>query len=191
MPVQGGSILIASPGVGMKSLVAASLVMVTGVLPYAAHAGEPTVTLSQKQLLARYFADLNAHRYHASWALEAPCGVSFTISNGPGAPTGSGSYQGRGKWVPPHGALIRHSILAAVRVKRIWRLHIGILDRNHIHAYAVAGWFQFDYTAVPWANEKHKSGFHVAKIAMWQCAGRWGVESPEWYIGSGGELNWS
>lgn len=184
-------ILIAIPGVGRKSVVAVILVMVSGALPIVAHVGEPTVTLTQKQMLARYLADLDAHRYYAAWLLEAPCGVSFTVSNGTGAPVGSAGYQGRGRWVPPRGALIRHPILASVHVKRIWRLHIGILERNHIRAYAVAGWFQFDYTAVPWANEKHKNGFHVARIAMWQCAGRWGGESPEWYIGSGGELNWS
>jgi len=65
-----------------------------------------------------------------------------------------------------------------------------VLDRNHILAFGVSGWYTFDYSLALWANMKRKNGFHVVKLAVWQCNGRWGVESEGWLVGSGGELNW-
>jgi hypothetical protein len=141
-------------------------------------------------MLWTYFADLNAHRFHAAWLLEAPCGVSYTVSNGPGAPVGSAGFAGRGKWLAPRGAALRHPILAAAHVTSIKRLHIAILDRNHIAAFAVSGWFRFDYSAAPYANDTHKTGHHMVKIAMWQCNGHWGVEPTYWESSGGGPLNW-
>lgn len=160
-------------------------------VPATALAGGVASTPAPHVLVARHFADLNAHRLYAAWRLEAPCGVSLTVSNGPGAPAGSASYAGRGAWVLPHGPLARHPVLASARVKRITRLHIPILDRNHILAFGVAGWFRFDYRGVTFANDRHRSGWHVIKIAVWKCNGRWGVEPTYWEFASGGELNWN
>lgn len=147
---------------------------------------------SPRAMLARYFADLNARRYHAAWQLEAPCRTGFSISNGPGAPRGSEGWQGRGAWRPPSPQAAAHPILTSARVTMIKRLRIPILTRHHILAFGVGGRYTFDYSRIPWANMKHKNGFHVIKIALWRCHGRWGIE-PEgpWLDGSGGELTWT
>lgn len=148
-------------------------------------------SLTPRRMVARYFAALNAYHFYAAWKLEAPCGVTFSISNGPGAPVGSAGYPRRGAWLPVPTAQARHPILASAHVTTITRLHIPILTRNHILAFGVSGWYRFDYSRVPWANMKHKNGFHVVKIAVWRCHGRWGVEPQVWLVGSGGELNWT
>jgi hypothetical protein len=143
-----------------------------------------------QHMLRDYFADLNAHRFHAAWRLEAPCRTSYTVSNGSGSPSGSGGFMGKGRWVAPRGTLVHHPVVAAARVTAIRRLYIPILARNHIDAFAVSGWFRFDYTAIPYANDTHRSGFHVVKIAMWRCSGQWGVQ-PGWEDSGGGPLSWS
>lgn len=143
-----------------------------------------------RAVLIRYLADVNAHRAHAAWLREAPCNVSVPVSNGPGAPAGSEGFGGRGRWVGAHTPQIQHPIVATVQFQRIDALRIPLLARHHILAFAVRGWFRFDYTAVPWANDKHRSGYHVARIALWRCNGRWGVD-PTWATAGGGELNWT
>ena len=144
-----------------------------------------------RQIILQYFAALNAHRYHAAWLLEASCNTSYPVPNSPGAPVGSISFHGRGTtWVPPPGILARHPILASARVTAIKPLHVPVLARQHILAFGVSGWYRFDYSAVPWANDKHTSGFHVIKLALWKCNGRWGIESG-WVSSGGGPLNWS
>jgi hypothetical protein len=151
-------------------------------------------THTPRQMVAQYFADLNAHRFYAAWLLEAPCGVSFAVPNGPGAPVGSEGYPGKNRWVALRGTYARHPILASTRLTGIKRLHIPILERNHILAFGVSGWFRFDYSAVasqPSFNNKHRSGFHVIKIAVWKCNDRWGVEPSYWLVAGGGELNWT
>jgi hypothetical protein len=154
-------------------------------------AGGLAATPSPRDLIAQTFADLNARHFHAAWLREAPCGISVAVSNGPGAPVGSVGLAGRGKWVAPRGALVRHPILASARVTAIRRLHIPLLERNHILAFGVSGWYRFDYSTTPWANDTHRSGFHVIKLAVWQCAGRWGVEPRYWESSGGGLLNWA
>jgi hypothetical protein len=156
-------------------------------------AGDPAAA-PPRQIVRQYLADLNAHRMHAAWLLEAPCGVSFSVPNGPGAPVGSEGYPGKSAWSPQRGKYAKHPLFASATVKRISRLHIPILERNHVLAFGVAGWFRFDYSAVasnPTFNNKHTSGFHVIKIGMWKCNGRWGIEPSYWLIAGGGELNWN
>ncbi|HLJ67105.1 MAG TPA: hypothetical protein VKX16_07070 [Chloroflexota bacterium] len=147
--------------------------------------------LTPRQIVAQYFAALNAHRYHAAWQLEASCGKVITVPNGSGSPVGLEGWAGRPPWQPPSREEMNHSILRSARVTGIRPLHIPILTRNHILAFGVSGWYTFDYSRVPWANMKHRNGFHVVKIAMWQCHGRWGVEPGAWLSGSGGELTWN
>lgn len=145
-------------------------------------------------IVARYFGYLNVHRYYAAWQLEAPCGVTFTVSNGPGSPVGSEGYAGRAPWTSKLPRTANQRILVSVQVASISRLHIPVLERNHVLAFAVRGWFHFDYSAVGSAasfNNRHRSGFHIVKIAMWQCNGRWGIEPSYWLITGGGELNWT
>lgn len=120
----------------------------------------------------------------------APPFSTGCVSNGPGGPVGSAGFEGRGNiWSPPRGAIAQHPILAAARVTGINPLHIPVLQRNHILTFGVSGWFRFDYTAVPWANDTHRTGFHSIKIAIWQCNGQWGIESG-WVSSGGGPLNW-
>jgi hypothetical protein len=164
--------------------------LVLGSTP-AAYAGRPAATLSPRSLIAQTFADLNAHRFHAAWLHEAPCGVSVSVSNGPGAPVGTESFGGRGPWIAPRGMYAQHPVLASARVTAIRRLHIRPLERSHILAFGVSGWFRFDYSATPGANDTHRNGFHVIKLAVWQCAGRWGVEPRYWESSGGGLLNWA
>jgi hypothetical protein len=154
-------------------------------------AGRLATTPSPRDLIVQTFADLNAHRFHAAWLREAPCGISVSESNGPGAPAGSEGFAGRGKWITPHGASARHPILASARVTAIRRLRVPLLERNHILVFGVSGWFRFDYSAIPWANDTHRSGYHVIKLAVWRCAGRWGVEPSYWESSGGGPLNWT
>lgn len=146
------------------------------------------------QLVREYFANLNGHRFHAAWLLEAPCNVSWTASNGPGAPTGSGGLAGKSTWKAPTGRYAAHPILASVLVTGIRQLSIPELGRAHILAFGVSGWFRFDYSAVasqPSYNNKHRSGFHEVKIALWKCAGRWGIEPSYWLVAGGGPLDWT
>jgi predicted ArsR family transcriptional regulator len=49
---------------------------------------------------------------------------------------------------------------------------------------------QLRYSQLAWANMMHQNGFHVVKLAVWRCHGRWGVEPDVWLVGSGGELAW-
>ncbi len=172
----------------MKSLFAAVLLTMPplGLLPHA----DSATHLAPAAMVRAYFADLNAHRFHAAWRLEATCNVTFPIPNGPGATIGSGGYPGRGAWGPAPARVTRHPILASALVTRVTPLRIPILARNHILAFGVSGWYTFDYSLAPWANMKHRNGFHVVKLAVWRCNGRWGVETEEWMVGSGGELNW-
>jgi hypothetical protein len=146
--------------------------------------------VAARQMIRQYFSDLNAHRFHAAWTREAPCGKTIPISNGPLTPPGSEGFQGRGRWSPPPSALARHPILASAHVTGVKRLHIPVFERNGVLAFAVSGTYTFDYSAVPWANYKHTNGFHVIKIAAWRCSGRWGLEPGGWLSGSGGELTW-
>jgi len=112
--------------------------------------GAAAAHLLPPAMVRAYFADLNAHRYQAAWRLEAPCGVTFSIPNGPGAPIGSGDYPGRGAWQPAPVRVARHPILASAPVTTVTPLHIPILARNHILAFGVSGWYTFDYSLVPW-----------------------------------------
>jgi len=80
--------------------------------------------------------------------------------------------------------------LDAARTK-INPAQVPLLERHHILAFGVSGWYTFDYSRVPWANMKHKNGFHTIKLAVWRCNGLWGVEPSVWLTGSGGELNWT
>ncbi len=144
-------------------------------------------------IVGRYFGYLNAHRDYAAWQLEAPCRVTFSVPNGPGSPVGSESYAGRAPWTIRLPRTANQSILVSAQVASITRLHIPVLDRNHVLAFAVRGWFHFDYSAVGSGasfNNRHTSGFHIVKIAMWQCNGRWGIEPSYWLIAGGGPLNW-
>ncbi len=161
-------------------------------LAWSSPAAARATPLSPRQMLAQYFAALNAHRYHDAWLLEAPCDVTVYISNGPGAPMGSEGYGGRGTgpWRPAPARFTRHPILASAHVTKIAQLHIPILNRHHILTFGVSGRYTFDYSEVPAANMRHNNGFHVVKIAMWRCNGRWGVEGQAWLVGSGGELTW-
>jgi hypothetical protein len=163
------------------------------VLPAAAHTGGLTSTPTPRQMIAQYFDALNAHRYHAAWRLEAPCGVTLYTSNGQGAPKGSEGYEGRGSgpWRPGPPNFARHPILASAHVTKITWLRIPLFARYHVLAFGVSGWYTFDYSRVPWANMTHKNGFHTVKIAMWRCNGKWGLEGYEWLTGSGGELTWT
>lgn len=147
--------------------------------------------LTPSQTVARYFAALDARRYYAAWLLEAPCGIGFSVSNGPGSPVGSEGWAGRPPWRQPSPQAAAHPILSSAHVTGITRLHIPILARHHILAFGVSGWYTFDYSRVPWANMKHRNGFHVVKIAVWRCNGHWGVEPGAWLMGSGGELTWT
>ena len=171
----------------MRRLIVSLLLTIAGVL---SPTGAAAAHLSPSAMVRAYFADLNAHRYQAAWRLEAPCDVTFSTPNGPGAPIGSGGNSGRAAWKPAPVRVTRHPILASAHVTKVTALHIPILARNHILAFGVSGWYTFDYALAPWANMKHRNGFHVVKLAVWRCNGRWGVESQEWLVGSGGELNW-
>lgn len=166
---------------------------VVSMSPGAAHAGRAIGSPTPRQMIAQYFGDLNAHRYHDAWRLEAPCGVIIHTSNGPGAPMGSGGYQGTGPgpWRPGAPMFAQHPILASAHITKITQLHIPLFARYHVLAFGASGWYTFDYSRVPWANMKHQNGFHTVKIAMWRCNGRWGVEGYEWLTGSGGELTWT
>jgi hypothetical protein len=180
-------------GVTLISAVAPS-----GTLASPSHSvvrDESSVTHSRLAgIVARYFGYLNAHRDYAAWQLEAPCRVTFSVPNGPGSPVGSESYAGRAPWTIRLPRTANQSILVSAQVASITRLHIPVLDRNHVLAFAVRGWFHFDYSAVGSGasfNNRHKSGFHIVKIAMWQCNGRWGIEPSYWLVAGGGELNWA
>lgn len=178
----------------LQGLLLALLMCLLGLAPApagAVKAANPRSSFAPQQLLRRYFAELNAHRFHAAWLLEAPCGISYAVSNGPGSPMGRVGFAGRGAWVVPRGKSAQHPILAAAHVRAIRPLHIPILTRNRILAFAVGGWYRFDYAAFPFANDTHRSGFHVVRIAMWRCSGRWGVEPGYWEGSGGGPLNWT
>jgi hypothetical protein len=168
--------------------IAVVLVGMTGLMPVApGDAASPT----PRQMVARYFGDLNAHRFYAAWLLEAPCRTSYSVSNGAGAPAGSGGFAGRGAWRPQTGSGARRSILASAHITGIRQLRISVLDRAHIEAFGVSGRYRFDYSATPWANDRHASGFHVIEIAVWKCDGRWGVEPAYWEDSGGGPLEWT
>jgi hypothetical protein len=144
-------------------------------------------------IVGRYFGYLTAHRDYAAWQLEAPCRVTFSVPNGPGSPVGSESYPGKAPWTIRLPRLANQRILVSARVASITQLHIPVLDRNHVLAFAVRGWFHFDYSAIGSAasfNNRHNRGFHIVKIAVWQCNGRWGIEPSYWLVAGGGELNW-
>lgn len=176
----------------VRFLVSLSVFAWLGVTPLASNTARAAA--SPQQLVAEYFADLNAHRFYAAWLLEAPCGISYSIPNGPRAPVGTASYPGKAPWSSPRGTYSRHPILASAAVKRISRLHIPILDRNHILAFAVAGWFRFDYSAVasnPSFNNMHRSGYHVIKLGLWKCDGRSGIEPSYWMVAGGGDFSWT
>jgi hypothetical protein len=190
----------------VRALPLAALIGTTllpALAPSPTLAGSSYTVVRKKSLLtnsqlvgiaARYFGYLNAHRYYAAWQLEAPCRVTFSVPNGPGSPVGSESYAGRAPWTSRLPRTANQSILVSAEVASIARLHIPVLDRNHVLAFAVRGWFHFDYSAVGSGasfNYRHKSGFHIVKIAMWQCNGRWGIEPSYWLIAGGGELNWT
>jgi len=123
---------------------------------------------------------LNGHHLYAAWLLEAPCGVTYSARNG-----GRERYPGKGTWSAPRGKYAEHPILASATVSRITSLDIPILRINHILAFSVTGRFRFDYSAVASNasfNNKHTSGFHVIRIGMWKCNGRWGVEPSYWLV---------
>jgi hypothetical protein len=175
---------------GISRTLGGLILLAVGVLsPTGAAAAR--APLSPQIMLRAYFAALNAHHYYAAWALEAPCGITIPVPNGPGAPMGSEGYAGRGTWQRVPARFARHPILASAHVTAIKPLHIPLLARHHVLAFGVSGRYTFDYSLVPWANMKHRDGFHVVKIALWQCHGRWGIEPAAWLVGSGGELTWS
>lgn len=132
------------------------------------------------RILVKYFADLNAHRFHAAWRLEAPCGITVAVPDGPGTPRLL-IFHGRGAWSPPQGVYGEHPIVAAAHVTGIRPLHVHLLDSHHpVAAFAVRGRFRYDHTAFPRASATRRNGFHVVKILMWRCSGRWGVEPKYW-----------
>lgn len=143
---------------------------------------------SPAQMIAQYFRDINARRYHDAYLLEAPCGIAIPVLNGPGQqPVGAGGFGGRGAWKPERAAQ-RYGAMTSARVTGITQIHFPLLDHYHVLTFAVRGWFTFDYSHVPPIGMKHRSGYHVIKLAMWQCSGQWGIE-PWLYSGSGG-LTW-
>ncbi len=153
-------------------------------------------SIAPRQLVARYFADLNAHHPNAAYLLEATCQADFTLPNGPGAPIGAGDLAARSAM-----SGVRHSshgpnshappILRAARVTSIRPFHDSILTRNHFLGFEVGVWLRLVYPPVGpgyAGNNERPSGYHVVKMILHRCDGRWGVD-PGW-MGSGGPWTW-
>ncbi len=157
-------------------------------LPFQS-AGLRPPAIAPRQLVARYFADLNAHRAYAAYLLEATCQTDFIDPNGPGEPAGSGGFGARGVW---NGhASPRPPILRAAHVTGIHQFHDPILTRNHFLGFDVGVWLRFDYPPVSSGfagNNERPSGHHVVKVILHSCDRRWGID-PGW-LGSGGPWNW-
>jgi hypothetical protein len=148
-------------------------------------AGAPSPSGSPKHLVARYIADLNAHRYRAAYALEAPCSATFSISNGPGAPSARIGLPGRGSYTSTQPlASLRH-----VRIAHIGRFRTPLLTRLGFAGIHVDGRFTFSYPASGAGNNERSSGYHRAIVIVRPCGGRWRVD-PNW-LGTGGPFNWS
>ncbi|MDQ2743975.1 MAG: hypothetical protein M3Z66_16995 [Chloroflexota bacterium] len=147
-------------------------------------------SIPPRQLVARYFADLNAHRWYPGYLLEATCQADFTLPNGPGAPVGAGGFPARPA-LGPH-LYNRSAGLRAARVTDIHPFHDAILARNHFLGFDVGVWLKFVYPPVSSGyagNNERPSGHHVVKMILHRCDGRWGIDSG--WLGSGGPWNWT
>jgi len=126
----------------------------------------PGPSLAPRPLLARYFADLNAHHDAQALALESDCAVSFM----PGAQSGGA--------IQLHSAApYRSSSLSRVRAARVAavsRFHLPALDAATLVGFHVRGTFQFSPSL-----RGLSSGARLFTVLLRQCGGRWTVD-PGW-----------
>lgn len=175
-----------------------SCLLGAGYKTSTAVAGSPSPSGSPKHLVAQYIADLNAHRYRAAYALEAPCSATFSISNGPGAPPGRGGLPGRAPYSPRMWEQLRHVkvqrfelIKSSVLIRRIERIG-RLLTPIRFVGVEVDGWFTFVYpppSSQFAGNNERPSGYHRAIVIVRPCGGRWRVD-PNW-LDTGGPFHWS
>jgi hypothetical protein len=142
-----------------------------------------------RQLIARYFAALNAHHWYSAYLLEATCVAIFALPNGSGAPVGSGGFEARPAARVSHGG---SSVLRAARVTSIRPFHDSLLTRNHFLGFNVSAWLTFAYPPVSSGyagNNERPSGHHTIKMILHRCDGRWGIDAG--WLGTGGPWNWT
>jgi len=171
----------------LQPVVLVLLVCLSGGTAAALHesgAASAQTNMPSAKLVATYFADLKAGRFHAAYLLEATCDATWTIRRTGGAPPETAGMGGTGGTV---GGSV-HVPIRSYHIASIVQFHHPLLTRLHFLGFYVSGWFTFVYAPVsasnPGLNER-RNGYHRIVIIVRRCGNRWGI-SPSWLVAEGG-----